>query len=82
MNPIHFISKNITQQLMDEVIPCQWLKGANEAVDLYRRASQPTTRSRGIYDDCLKVALSYAKMSGEKAKPIITAKKKKHKPWS
>ncbi|WP_327214662.1 hypothetical protein N0K21_11110 [Yersinia aleksiciae] len=77
MNPIHFISKNITQQLMDEGYSLPVAQGANEAVDLYRRASQPTTRSRGIYDDCLKAALNYAKMSGEKAKPIKTAKKKK-----
>ncbi|HDL6963437.1 TPA: hypothetical protein PXM28_002756 [Yersinia enterocolitica] len=78
MNPIQFISKNITQQLMDEGYSLPVAQGgANEAVDLYRRTSQPTTRSRGIYDDCLKVALNYAKMSGEKAKPIKTAKKKK-----
>ncbi|EPF5076750.1 hypothetical protein ACSSUQ_001524 [Yersinia enterocolitica] len=80
MNPIQFISKNITQQLMDEGYSLPVAQGgANEAVDLYRRASQPTTRSRGIYDDCLKVVLNYAKMSGEKAKPIKTAKSKKKK---
>jgi hypothetical protein len=67
MNPIAFIEKNIRQALESEGYSRAVAQGgANAAVDEYRRRSQPTVKSQGIYGDCLREAKFYAKHSGEK----------------
>ena len=53
MHPVDFIEKNIREHLLRDGYSISVAQGgANEAVDFYRRSSQPTMKSKGIYDDC------------------------------
>ena len=75
MHPVEFIEKNIRSFLLSEgYSPSVAQGGANAAVDFYRRSSQPTMKSRGIYDDCLREAKLYARFSGDE--PDKPAKRK------
>ncbi|WP_199634967.1 hypothetical protein JEM67_16080 [Serratia sp. PAMC26656] len=60
MNPIEFIRKNVVTQLVGEGFPEDVARGAEEAVDLYRRMSQASRKGR-IYDDCLTQARQYCR---------------------
>lgn len=66
MHPIEFIEKNVRTYLLNEGFSQSVAQGgANAAVDFYRRSSQPTVKSKGIFDDCLREARLYAKYSGD-----------------
>lgn len=78
MHPIEFIEKNIRQMMVGEGHTLAVAQGAaNAAVDWYRRSSQPTVKSKGIFEDCLREARLYARRNQEKAKPKAKASKAK-----
>ncbi|MGC1125701.1 hypothetical protein [Pantoea agglomerans] len=78
MHPIEFIEKNIRQMMIGEGHTLPVAQGAaNAAVDWYRRSSQPTVKSKGIFEDCLREARLYAKRNQEKTKPKAKASKAK-----
>lgn len=66
MHPIEFIEKNIRTYLLNEGFSQSVAQGgANAAIDFYRRSSQPSVKSKGIFEDCLREAKLYAKYSGD-----------------
>ena len=77
MHPVDFIEKNIREHLLRDGYSISVAQGggANEAVDFYRRSSQPTMKSKGIYDDCLRVAKLYAKFSGDAPEKVTKGKR-------
>lgn len=75
MHPIEFIEKNIRTYLLNEGFSQSVAQGgANAAVDFYRRSSQPTVKSKGIFEDCLREAKLYAKYSGDAPEKPIKGK--------
>ncbi|MDW2743675.1 hypothetical protein [Atlantibacter subterraneus] len=75
MHPIEFIEKNIRTYLLNEGFSQSVAQGgANAAVDFYRRSSQPTVKSKGIFEDCLCEAKLYARFSGEKPEKATKGK--------